>query len=398
MEPTHGNEKVVTPGTPAPAPQSTPAPADPGQSSDPAAAAPAPAPEKKVEGSPAAQKAREALDNAKKGIFPGKKDAKTKEKPETPPQAKEGEPAGKEKAAAATNEPPAPPPYVPNTKYKVGGVEKEFDESIKALIKDPETEKKVRQLYADAAGLGPLKAQLDQTVTKYQDVQKKYADVDRDLRLLSHHIANEDFDSFFADIQVPEEKIWQWVERKLELMKQPPHIQAQIERSRNANRQAFLLQEENQGFVTQAQQTAVQARTYELDTEILKPEVSQIAQEFDARVGRVGAFRDECMHRGALAWHFGKKDISAAEAVQQVMSLVGKVIAPPQAGAPALPNPAQPAAAAPAAPQPGAAGQAPVLPPPVMPNLSGSSTSPVRQAPRSVADLRQMAKTYQAAR
>lgn len=376
MEPIIEQSQVAGAPSAPPATQGTPAPENPGVTS-PAADVPP-----KVESSPAAQHARETLENAKKGIFPKDKDAKAPEK--TPPSDKKTDDAGK---AAAVAPPGTPPAYVPNHKYKVGGVEKEFDETIKALIKDETTEKKIRQLYADASGLGPLKSQLDQTTAKYTDVNKKYGEIDRDLRLLSHHVKNEDFDSFFADLQIPEEKILGWVERKLEQLKLPPHMQAQMERQRNDSRRAFMLQEENQGHQQAAQHHQVQARTYDLDMELLKPEVNQIAQDFDARVGRPGAFRDECMNRGALAWQYGKKDISAAEAVGQAVAMLGKVMAPSQA-APPVPN------AQAAQPPAQGSGGAPVLPPPTIPNLSGSSASPIRQAPRSIADLRNLQKQY----
>lgn len=394
MEVQHGQSKDVTaPSAPAPAAApSTPAPESA------AATAPTGTPEApKIESSPVAQKAREVLDNAKKGIFPEKKETKETKK-EGQPDSK-GEPKEKEAAAkdAATPPPTTPPAYVPNHKYKVSGVEKEFDEAIKALIKDKDTEEKVRKLYADAAGVVPLKRDFDRISAQHKEVNEKYTLLDRDIRLLSHHVKNQDFDSFFGDLQIPQEAVFSWVEQKLKEMELPQPMQEQLERQRNVSRKAFLLQEENQGYQQSAQHQQVQARTYELDTELLKPEVAQVAQDFDARVGRPGAFRDECMHRGALAWHIGKKDISATEAVGQVMSLIGRVISPaPQA--PQAPATGQQPPQVPSNAQPASTATAPVLPPPTIPNMSGSTTSPIRQAPKSIADLRQMAKNFPAAR
>lgn len=332
--------------------------------------------------SPIAQKAREALDNARKGVFDVKSE-KTGDKVEQTPEKKDG-------VAVVAPVVVVPSAYQPNFKFKANKQELEFDELFKGLVKDADTEKKIRKLHEDAFGLEPVKAYAENLKQKHGEVSTKFNAIDRDLRMLSHHVRNDDFDSFFGDLQIPKDKIFNWVQKKLNEMSLEPAAQAELERNRQANRENFYLAEENNQFKSSQVEQSVQARTYELDMEIIKPDVAEIAQSFDAKVGRPGAFREECMNRGALAWQFAKKDISAAEAVQQVMSLMGRVM-----------SPVAPATPVQVSGQPG--GQNPpasnvvVSPPPVIPNISGKSTSPVRTAPKSVADLRKLAKNYSGA-
>ncbi len=320
-----------------------------------------------------AKAAREALSDAKKGIFKEKK-SKVDEKIETEAQ-KTKEEASKEVV---------PPEYTPNLKYKVGGIEKDIHPKFKDLIKDKETEDLVRQLSADAAGVGPLNQHLNNMNKYAKEVTDKYTTLDKDMRLLGHYLKNDDFDNFFNEIQIPPEKIMKWVEKKLNQMALPPDQQAELVRVSELKKNAFLLEEKTKGYEETLQQQAVQTRAYELDTELMKPEVSQLAQEFDARMGRVGAFREECIGRGLNVWNMYKKDITPTEAVAQVMSLVGKVV--PQ-GAPIV-------APSPNAPQVPFGQAAPKTPPPVIPNITGHSTSPIKQSPKNLDDLRAMAKKF----
>lgn len=327
-----------------------------------------------VTSSPAAQKAREAIDNARKSIFETKKEGKTEEK-----QASAA-PAKGEKEVVVE-----PPKYTPNYKYKVEGQEKEFDDEIKKLITSENVEKKIRQLYADAEGIVATKAFGDRMKQGYQEATQKLGALDTDLKRLGHHLHNDDLDSFFEELKYSPDRVFKWVEKKLALMQATPEQQAEYDRTRQLSKQTFELSQENTQFKSREEFQTVQARTYELDSELLKPEVNQIAQAYDARVGKTGAFREECMNRGLLAWQRAKKDISAVEAVQQMMSLVGTVVPPQQAAGLPSESGQQPGQASP--------GQNVVAPQrPVIPIVSGHSTSPVKSAPRNLDDLRKLAK------
>src|SRR3990167_9677953 len=324
-----------------------------------------------VKTSPEVKAARQAMD-AEKNSSVEKKDQSVKEKP-----SKKEIPSTKDapilKEAASSEAPVIPPAYAPTLKYKVNGQEYDFDSELKDLVKSPEVEKKLQELYSNAHGIGYVREKADKFLNDYKEVSKKYSDIDRDLRLLSHHVQNDDWDSFFGDLKISDKKIFEWVERKLAQMNMDPYQQAQIEKQRQPQRQSFLTQEENQSYKTQAQETARMARSYELEMELIKPEVSSIAQEFDAKVGRPGAFKEECINRGALAWQFAKKDIPAAEAVGQAMSIFGKVLTPAQKA-----EVTQTLTAAPKAPLP------------IIPNVASRQTSPVKQAPKTTDDLRRM--------
>jgi hypothetical protein len=60
--------------------------------------------------------------------------------------------------------------YTPNLTYKVHGTEKEFDDQFRDLVKDRETEQRLRELYEKSEGLDIYKSK----VSKYEEESKSY--------------------------------------------------------------------------------------------------------------------------------------------------------------------------------------------------------------------------------
>lgn len=302
-------------------------------------------------------------------------------------------------APAATD--PAKPaeekPFTANFKYKVHDVEKEVPELLRSVMKDPESEKFVRELMEKADGIEVIKPKLAQ---ERQGREQAEARNEMILRQIDHArglYSRGDIDGWLKALRVPEERLLQWMVDKINYQQLPPEQKAIVDARRASDDRAYHAETRASSYQQQHEQLLTQQVQMALDSVLARPEVSQVAAAFDARMGKEGSFRDEMNRRGDYYWKTRNELVPPEKLAQELMALLGPLApqAPvaPAAAAPAAPvQPAAPAAA-PAAPQaaPAAAPKAT----PVIPNISGKSQSAVKPAVKSIDDLR---KRYQEVR
>jgi hypothetical protein len=284
--------------------------------------------------------------------------------------------SGAEKPVVPAAQAPQAPSYQPNWKFRVAQKEYEIDEFLRGAIKDADTEKKVKELYEKAYGLDLVKPRFHETREKYQTLESSVKAV--------MSAKDKDLDKFFKLVDLPEEKLLKYVWDKLQYQQLPDEQRQLIEAQRTERERAETLEQKYQQAQEFIAQQAVQARTVELRSVLTRPEIQSVASAFDARVGQPGAFEAEVVARGKLAYYTTGKDIPAEQAVQEVLSILGHQ----QAQAPQ-------AQATPAQPQ---QQQAPQVreKPPVIPAVSGRTTSPAFKAPESIEDLKRLARSHAA--
>jgi hypothetical protein len=286
-------------------------------------------------------------------------------------------PAATTDASAAANANAAPAPFTPNYKFKSGEVEGEVDEFLRPIIKDADTEAKIKDLYTKAFGLDKVKTRLTGEVESWKgkatEVTEKYGKLSESLSALSHHINRGDFDSFFGALKIPEAKVYQWLQKKLQEQDMTPEQRSDLQRQREEGNKLYLLERQNQELMQRQEQFQAQQNQVMLDQTLSSPEIASIAQDFDARVGVPGTFRQEVIKRGITLYHLHGRD--PHEVVADLMGTIGKVFTP-AAGATGLQANTQAAV-----PQK----------PPVIPNVQGKSSSPVKTAPKSIKELREKA-------
>lgn len=270
-----------------------------------------------------------------------------------------------------------PPQYTPNYKFKFRSPldpsrqeEREFDEWARPLIKDADTEKRFREIYEKACGLDYVKPNYMKMRENLDTLKKEHTEITQSLQRLGSFLHEGDYDSFFKTLEIPDEKIFQYVLDKLNYQQLPPEQRQAHDQASTLKQRAYELELQNQQLQQAYQQTQVQARTASLDSALDRPDVKTVAEAFDARVGKPGAFRDEVILRGQLAWQTRGVDLTPEQAVKEVLALAGGSVAPAQS------------------PQPQAQAQ---QRPPVIPNISGKGSSPARRAPRSIEDLKKLA-------
>lgn len=303
-------------------------------------------------------KLRDAAKSAKEGKSQVKEAGS---KPtETPISSKEVEPPSKEVA---------PAPYTPNMKLKIMERDFEIDSFMKDVIKDKETEKKVRELYEKAIGL-------DFAKPKHEELKQQYQQFTKGFENLGGLLKEGRVQEFMDFWKIPKTELYKLVGAQLQYDDLPPEQKAEEDRKRALETESRQVREQNAQLLDQHQQMQVQHRTRELDTAISRPDVAQIAQEYDTRVGKPGAFREEVINRGRTAAVVHRVDLPVDKAVSEVMSMLGYM----EQDVPEKVH------------------EIPVVAPvqqkklPVLPNIGSSGASPVTKSVKSLAELRAIGK------
>ena len=282
----------------------------------------------------------------------------------------------KEEAAPVVAEKPA---YQPNFKVKAYDNEYEIPESFRSFINE-QNEKEFREVFEKAYALEGMKEKLHKTRQENETFKK---DVDsfntlrQNLSRVSKYVENGDYDMFFDSLKIPESAIQKWVLSKLQQKELPPEQQAIYNKSNEERRKLYELEQRNEQLSTQFEQfqeaqrqQAVQQTFAQLDTILGKPEVNSVASQFDASVGKAGAFREEVLRRASIIYQTEGRDLTPEEAVNDTLRVIAWNQANQQSGAQA------PAASA--------------QPKPVLPNVQGKATSPVSKQVKSLDDLKKM--------
>lgn len=267
--------------------------------------------------------------------------------------------------------------YTPDYKLKVYDEEKELDDPfLKALIKDADSEKKVKEIAQKYLGFDTVKGRHEKTKTEYQAYQQQTQPIVEYYNKATKLLQGGDLDSFFDLLKIPTNAIFQYAVQKAEEANLSPEQRYALHQQRQDRMMKMQLEEQNQSLMTQQQRQLTEFRNQELNWVLARPEVHSVVQSIDQKYGP-GTFRKAVIEKG-LAHHAatqGKEDLSAEQAVQEVMKLLGGVVTPTP------PAQAQPGAPASLIQQNGQ--------PPVIPNVtSRGGSSPVKKQVRSIADLK----------
>jgi hypothetical protein len=300
--------------------------------------------------------------------------------------------------ADPTATPVVPTPYSPNYKFKAMGKDHEFEEWARGLVKDPETENKMRKLFEKAYGFDPMKEKYQKREADFGKKEEYYSTMDKVVGKVQHFMQNKDYDNLFgpSGLDLKFDDVVTWMNTKLEQMQLPPDQRAEFDRQAQIRQQNYLLAQENQYWQSQFGNQAVQARTMQLDSVLTRQDVSGLAQQWDQRVGKIGAFRETVIQEAINQWHASgqQQDLSAEQAVNLVMEKYGKLVGFGGQQAPQQPQGFSPQAQVQQpltmqnAPQQQGQQQGPVIP-----HVAGRGTSPVKKAFKSLDDLKKHAQT-----
>lgn len=270
--------------------------------------------------------------------------------------------------------------YTPNFEFTANEEKKEFDEWARGLVKDKETEAKFRDMFEKAYGLDSVKKNRNELRDELKTARSERKDLDERLDTISTYVANKDFRSFFEALQIPKDDILKYAIDELKYNELSPEQRQAVDAQRAQQTRLSQLEVQNQTLAQQYESTVRQQKESELGSELSRQEVTQVAQTYDARVGRPGAFRDEVIKRGAYYESTMGQTITATQAVNEVMQLIG---AQASTETQTVTTPQQPATQSQVVAQ--------QQKKPVIPNVQGQSgVSPHRKTPTSLDDLKRM--------
>lgn len=297
--------------------------------------------------------------------------------PATP--APQGNPSPTPDPVAPVVDPNAAP-WEPNFKFKVMDSEHEMDDYFKQFVKTPDDEKKFREIYEKSYGLDVVKPKYQATRQELETTKSTLNNFKTQVGDMASAYQRGDFDGFFKQLGIPEEKILQWVIDKAQYKQLPPEQRQALDAKRNAEDRVFQLEKRFQAVQGQYEAQAAQAKAQGLQVALERPDVKQFASMYDSKRG-AGSFFKEVAQHGEYVFlqSNGRVDLTPDQAVQAVLERY-------QAFAPAQ-NPNQPTVIpAQGVAQPGAPRTKP------LPNLAGrTSTAVGKPKYRSLDDLKKRA-------
>jgi transposase-like protein len=271
---------------------------------------------------------------------------------------------------------PAPAAFEPNFKYKAALEEKELDPFFHSLIKDADSEKKVKDVFTRADAFDFMKSKKEERDEQYESLSNDYLHVTDTVKNVEDALQRKDLTSVFRQLGVETNAVFQWAQQQIARMEMDPAQRQQLEQQEQVQLQNQNLEQQVSQLQTQYQQQATQARVVQLDVELSRPEIAQFAQKWDSHGGE-GAFKQLVIEEAKKVFYDTKQDLSARQAVEYAMSRFGKLL---NAGETVT----QPLTA-------GASMQAQQAKP-VIPNVTGKATSPIKKVPKSLDDLKKLAK------
>lgn len=278
-----------------------------------------------------------------------------------------------------TPDPTPKPQFTPNYKFKAMGKDHEIPEVLRSVMKDKDTEKYVHDLMEKAYGLGPIKERFEKTREQLQEVRQSHEYVMGNIQEAQQAYRKGDLDTVFEIFKVAPEKVLQWAVDKVQLSQMPPEQRQALEARRDAEKRANTLEKQTQQFTSQLQTEQSQYISQMLDLVLERPDISAVAQAYEARRGQPGAFKALVVQMGQSEAALTGKTLSPLEAAQKAIEILGQ---------PAAPAP-QPAATAPAAPAQATPAAAPKK---VIPNLANAgargNSAPTKSKMRSLDDLK----------
>lgn len=267
---------------------------------------------------------------------------------------------------------PEVPQYTPNYKFKAMKEEKEIDEWARPLIKDADSEKKVREIWEKAYGLDHFKSKFEGTSQERDQYKQAYQGIFGDAQQLFKARDAGDMETVFKKIGMSPEKVYQWVWEKAQRQNLPPEQRQMYDELDQKKQREWQLASQNEELTQNYQQMASQARAAEVDFVLARPEIYETRKRYDDTNGE-GSFRQLVARFGVMHHMQNGQDAPAEQIVDAVMKTLG--------------DPWRGQSAQPVIPQNNVE-----KPLPVIPNVSGKNVSPTRKSPRSIDDLKKLAE------
>jgi hypothetical protein len=204
------------------------------------------------------------------------------------------------------------PAYEPNFKYNVQSKEYEFDERLRGIIKDKESEDYVRDLVTRSHGLDTYKTKLSERETAFSDMEGKYTQVqdtaqkyERGFERLEA-LKNSDLSSFAQAWGISDAQIL-GLAKSIVQQDDNPALKAQRQSQFESVVQGWQQQDQQSQADLQASQSAARMHDMEMDLAMSNSDVKDFETAYDAKRGESGAFRRLVNTYGSSQWNQGNQ-------------------------------------------------------------------------------------------
>lgn len=304
--------------------------------------------------------------------------------PETPEQVETPEATEEPEVKEGDEETEVEPVvYKANTKYKVMDKDYEIPKEFHSLMKDADSEKMVRELHEKATGLPVVKQKLEETRVERDSMRTENTNIKGSidgLRSIYQTAVKTNnllkLDDFFAKLQIPEEVIMKYALSKAQLQELPPEQRQLIQARMDSERQAETLAQQNQNIQNTLAEQHRQVMQMQFESTLARADIKSIADSFDTRVGKPGAFREQVRQHGELMWHQGTT-LTPDQAAQAVIAQYGLQATPQTTASTDGSTMASGKKVVQRTTQ-------------TIPNLQGRGASPLKTGPRSIEDLKKI--------
>lgn len=272
---------------------------------------------------------------------------------------------------------PATPAYTPDLKVKIKGKEHEIPEMFRGLIKDPESEKQVKEFVEKALGLDAVKADRATLKEQFEGYKRDIQPFIQVYDQFTHLRDQGNLGAAFKVAGISDEQIFGYAVQMLEMQQNPT-----LAKTYTAHQEQSLKELELSRKVAmyeQQEQVSAEQKFYNEFEESLSKHQS-LADQVNAKLGtpeNPDFFREEIIAFGLAQQQRGKA-CTPAQATEAVVNKYKQFF-------PATTAPAQqstPQAAAPVSPPR----------PHTLPNVGNGHASPVKKRVTSIEDIKKAAR------
>lgn len=287
--------------------------------------------------------------------------------------------------------------YVPNYKYKAADKHLEIPEAFRPLIKDKESERSVREIFEKVDGFERTKARAEKYESEVKEVSQQFRQWQEDATPYIQRVNEatklmqaKDYDSFFELIGVPEQEIQQWMYNKLKATgpDADPMQRQMYQQQIQARKQSYEFENQQNQYKqkyeeSEKQRLAIETKLYqdEYVRVTAQPEVAGVVSFVNSTWGEQ-AFLKEAVAIATQRRMDGQPFQSAAEAVNAVVEKYKPLLGSANISAGEANR-----AANQAAQKTGGSGKLPVIP-----RIEGQDMSPVKSKPKTLAELKELAR------
>jgi hypothetical protein len=216
------------------------------------------------------------------------------------------------------------PAWTPTLKYKFNGMEKDFDPIFKDIVKDQDTEKKIRDLLERNEAFDMHKQKSMELEQKFKKIEPEYQKIVSNLQHATK-LWETDKGSFFEYMGIPKEDLFKYVAEELQREELPQQHRSVYDNERNLKLKAMEQERQLQEYQARAFDESVKAKSFQLEQELGKADVQRYSQAYDDLYGS-GSFRSEIIKLGQTEAALNGKDLSVAEAVDMIVSKVKPIV------------------------------------------------------------------------